>query len=158
MNPVVKIFGEGRMDALDQLEALMPRIWEERDATRMTMERLRTLFADSPNGLISADMDGIITAVNHSAEKLFGWAEPELVGRPIAMLMPERYREPHRRGIQHLRDTGEGPILGKEIGVQALHRDGHEFPIVMVISAYQTGVGRWVAAAIRPASDATPTA
>jgi C4-dicarboxylate-specific signal transduction histidine kinase len=50
-------------------------------------------------------------------------------------IIPAQYREAHRNGLRHFATTGEAPILNKRIEFRALHRDGHEFPVEMKISA-----------------------
>jgi PAS domain S-box-containing protein len=79
--------------------------------------------------------EGVITAWNRAAESTFGWASEKVIGRPLAeVIVPERYREAHWRGLEKFRKTGKGPIMNKRIELMALHRDGREVPIEMTIS------------------------
>jgi PAS domain-containing protein len=52
-----------------------------------------------------------------------------------SLILPQQYREAHRRGIEHFLKTGEGPVLNRRLELSALRRDGQEFPIELTISA-----------------------
>jgi PAS domain S-box-containing protein len=57
------------------------------------------------------------------------------MGKPLAdVLIPERYREAHWRGLEKFRKTGKGPIMNKRIELMALHRDRREVPIEMTVT------------------------
>jgi len=80
-------------------------------------------------------MDGVITGWNTRAAATFGWPAAEAIGRSIAAtIIPERYRERHRAGLEHFRASGEGSILGRRIEITALHRDGHEFAVELTVT------------------------
>jgi PAS domain S-box-containing protein len=103
-------------------------------------ERIRLIIETSLEAVITMDASGEITGWNPQAERVFGWARSEALGRSLAeTIVPERDREAHRRGIQHFLATGTGPILNKRIEVTALHRSGREFPVELTISAAHVG-------------------
>jgi len=109
-------------------------------AVRDNEERIRLIIETSLEAVITMDADGSITGWNPQAERVFGWALPEVLGRSLGdTIVPERNREAHRRGIQHFLATGVGPVLNQRIEVMALHRDGREFPVELTISAAQLG-------------------
>jgi PAS domain S-box-containing protein len=73
------------------------------------------------------DIEGRIVDWNAEAERVFGWSRDEAVGRPLAeTIIPERYRAAHARGLDHYRVTGEGPLLGRRIEIEAVRRDQPE--------------------------------
>jgi PAS domain S-box-containing protein len=83
----------------------------------------------APEAIIVADMQGRIARVNARATQLFGYTREELTGRPVEMLLPERYRSEH---VQHREQYTENPSqrmmgLGRELF--ALHKDGCEVPV-----------------------------
>lgn len=81
------------------------------------------------------DFDGYITGWNHQAEKIFGWRAEEILEQTIEQtIIPERYREAHRNGMQRYLGTGESTVLNSLVEIYALHRDGHEFPIELSVS------------------------
>jgi diguanylate cyclase (GGDEF)-like protein/PAS domain S-box-containing protein len=82
---------------------------------------------------------GFITDWNPQAEATFGWSREEAVGRVLSdTIIPPRYREAHLRGLERFLETGEGPVLEQRFEIEALHRDGYEFPIELAISAHLT--------------------
>ncbi|MFO1011600.1 MAG: PAS domain S-box protein [Planctomycetota bacterium] len=91
--------------------------------------RFRVAVESSPNGMIMVDSQGAIILVNREIERLFGWSQEELLGRPVELLVPERFRGKHvgqRDGFfarPYRRAMGEGREL------HGLHRDGTELPI-----------------------------
>jgi PAS domain S-box-containing protein len=109
-------------------------------AVRDNEERIRLIIETSLEAVITMDADGSITGWNPQAERVFGWAPQEVLGRSLGdTIVPERNREEHRRGIQHFLATGVGPVLNQRIEVMALHRNGREFPVELTISAAQLG-------------------
>jgi len=110
------------------------------DALRQNEERIRVIIETSLEAVITMDASGAITGWNPQAERVFGWARSDALGRSLAeTIVPERNRAAHRRGLQHFLATGTGPILNTRIEVTALHRDGREFPVELTISAAQLG-------------------
>ncbi|HVE60469.1 MAG TPA: PAS domain S-box protein, partial [Chitinophagaceae bacterium] len=72
---------------------------------------------------------------NLAAERIFGYSREEAIGEKMAnLIIPERYREHHLRGINHFLKTQEGPVLKKQIEIPALKKDGSEFPSELYIS------------------------
>jgi len=95
------------------------------------------------NAFVSMDTDGLVTEWNRSAEQIFGYSKQEALGRPVAeLVMPERYREAHRQGLQRFLETGEGPVLGRRLELQGLRADGSEFPIELTIQSLEHA-GAW---------------
>jgi diguanylate cyclase (GGDEF)-like protein/PAS domain S-box-containing protein len=106
------------------------------------LRRLRSIFDSALDAVVTMDAEGKITDWNPMAENIFGWPRSEVVGRLMSdTIIPERYREAHRRGLQHFLKTGEGPVLNKRLELEGLHRDGHEFPIEISIAATRSGSG-----------------
>ena len=96
------------------------------------------------NAAVSMDEQGLVTYWNPSAERTFGVAREQAVGRPVAeLVVPERFRAAHGGGLQRFLASGVGPVLDQRIEIAALRADGSEFPIEMTISAVKDG-GRWV--------------
>ena len=81
------------------------------------------------------DFDGYITGWNHQAEKIFGWSAEEILEQTIEKtIIPERYREAHRHGMQRYLECGESSVMNSLVEIYAVHRDGHEFPVELSIS------------------------
>ncbi|MGI9081488.1 MAG: sensor domain-containing protein [Thermoleophilaceae bacterium] len=111
-------------------------------ALEASERRTRQIVETAHDAFIAIDDRGLITNCNPQAEATFGWAREEMLGAELAeLIIPEGYREAHRRGIAHFLASGEGPVLGKRLELTALHRDGQEFPVELTISALQTQEG-----------------
>jgi PAS domain S-box-containing protein len=99
-------------------------------------EDLRSVLDTAHEAFVSMDAGGCITYWNPEAERTFGWSREEAIGRPLAdTIVPRQHREAHLRGLKRFLSTGEGPVLNKRFEITALHRDGHEFPIELTVSA-----------------------
>ena len=99
-------------------------------------EALKTAILNSAiDGVITIDHEGKVIEFNPAAEKTFGRARAEVLGREIdELIIPTHLRERHRQGLARCLATGEGPILDKRIEMPALRADGSFFPIELAIS------------------------
>src|ERR1700748_3240467 len=99
------------------------------------MEHFDSIFLSAPDAIIVIDEKGDIVRWNPKAESLFGWTTEEAVSRSLSeMIIPVRYREAHRTGMSHFLSTGKGPVLGKTVEIQGLHKNGAEIAIALSIS------------------------
>jgi PAS domain S-box-containing protein len=110
------------------------------ETLKQSEEQSRLIIETARDAFIGMDAEGLITAWNRHAEVLFGWSRLEAVGRRLAdTIIPERYREAHVKGLKRFIETGEAPVLNKQIEISALRRDGREFPVELTIWPVQTG-------------------
>lgn len=101
---------------------------------------LRAILNASLDAVVQMDAAGRIVFWNPRAEEIFGWPADEACGRLVAdLIVPDAMREPHRRGLARLLETGEGPILGRRIEVDAIDRTGREFPVELTVTAIGRG-------------------
>ena len=113
-----------------------------KDALQEAEERARRVVEDAHEAFVAIDESGRITDWNPQAEVTFGWSRAEAVGRPLAeTIIPERYWAAHIKGLHRFLTSGEARVLGRRVELSALHRDGHEFPIEISISAVKTEDG-----------------
>jgi PAS domain S-box-containing protein len=115
--------------------------------------KFRGLLESAPDGIVVVDQDGRIAIVNGAVERMFGYSRDDLVGQPVELLVPERYRGHHseyRNGyFQHpvTRPMGAGRLLtGRK-------SDGGEFPVEISLSPLETSEGRLVTSIIRDVTD-----
>jgi PAS domain S-box-containing protein len=107
-------------------------------------ERRRLILDSALDAILSMDSQGRILDWNKRAESLFGWRASEVVGKPLVeVVIPERFRGAHARGMRHFLETGEGPILNHRIEVEGLRRDGTEFPVELTVTPGRIG-GEWI--------------
>jgi diguanylate cyclase (GGDEF)-like protein/PAS domain S-box-containing protein len=161
-NAAVAVMRSGARDYVfkENLSRLRPvverevRAAVERKAARAaqgeSLRRLGSIFDSALDGVVTMGADGVITDWNPMAETIFGWPRSEAVGRPVSeTIIPLRYRGAHKVGLRHFLATGEGPVLNKRLELAALHRDGHEFPIELSISATSSGGSHLFSAFVR---------
>ncbi len=118
-------------------------------------ERLFHGFLEaSPDAVAIVDGGGMIVQVNSQTENLFGYRREELVGRPLEVLMPERFREMHfaLQG-KYIADDPRPRSMGRGLELFGLTKDGREFPIDVSISPLQLEPGVLIASAIRDMTD-----
>src|SRR5712692_1972855 len=93
------------------------------------------ILASSLDALVTIDHHGNIVEFNPAAEATFGFTRGHALGKPLAeLIIPPRYREAHRRGFARYLATGDGPVLGKRIEIEATRADGTEFPVELTIT------------------------
>ena len=86
------------------------------------------------DGIIVIGEDGIVQACNPACARLFGYPPAEVIGRNVAMLMPEPHRRAHDSYLHHYRETGERRIIGIGREVEGRRRDGATFPMELSVA------------------------
>lgn len=111
-------------------------------------EKFRIMSASAQDGIVMADSDGNISFWNKAAEKIFGYAELEAMGKSLHRLIaPARFHETFIKGFAHFQQSGEGAVVGKTLELTARHKNGNEFPIELSLSAVKIS-GLWQAIGI----------
>jgi protein-histidine pros-kinase len=116
-------------------------------------DQLRAILEVAPDAIVVINFTGTINAVNAQAEAVFGYSREELVGQPLEMLMPERYRDGHI--AQRLAFAAKPVIrpMGSGLALFGLRRDGTEFPVDIQLSTLPTKDGILPVAAIRDVTE-----
>lgn len=118
-------------------------------ALRRSEERLRALFQFSPDAIVVTDREGKITELNAQVEKFFGYARSELLGQPIEMLIPERFRTVHPKYRADYAAQLRVRTMGVGLELFGCRKDGSEFPVDIMLGPVEAAEGPMVLSVIR---------
>ncbi len=107
----------------------------------------------APDAVVIIDRDGVIVQINGQTETLFGYRRDELIGRPLEVLMPDRFHASH---LTHQRAYSADPRprpMGRGLDLFGLRKDGREFPIDVAISPLPSEAGGLMASTVRDMSE-----
>jgi two-component system, sensor histidine kinase and response regulator len=98
---------------------------------RKSEGRYRTVLDTAFDAIVTITPDGVVRWFNRGAERIFGYRAEEVIGQPVTVIMPERFREHCVAGLHRYLQTGEARVVGGTTELVGLRRDGSEFPIEM---------------------------
>ena len=102
-----------------------------------------------PDAVIAARRDGTIVFASRRTEEVFGYERSELLGQPVEILLPERFRELHREQRDGFFGDPRGRPLGTDLDLRGRRKDGTEFPADISLSPVRLGPEEFVIAAVR---------
>lgn len=144
-------FTDEALGLLSQLAAVVTARLDERRAMRKG--NILGAFSDASTlAIVTTDAKGAVTFWNGAAERMFGHPRTAVVGRPIEIIMPERFRRAHAGGLHRMSTGGASRLAGKAVEVVGLHADGTEFPIEISISGWDGPCGKEFGAQIQDIS------
>jgi PAS domain S-box-containing protein len=123
------------------------------EALMASETKYRSLTQSANDAIVTSDDRGRITGWNKGAQKIFGYTEDEALGNDLTLIMPARFHEPHRAGIERVNKGGDHRVIGKTIEIYGLRKDGAEFPIELSIAAWRTAEGAFYSGIIRDVTD-----
>ncbi len=104
----------------------------------MNSESVQAILTVARNGFVSLDAAGLVLEWNAQAAELFGYSRQEALGADLAeLIVPPRYREQHRAGLRRAAELP--PPVDRRLIVEALRRDGAEFPVEVSITSSADG-------------------
>ncbi|MBA3483977.1 MAG: PAS domain S-box protein, partial [Pirellulales bacterium] len=107
---------------------------------RESEARNAAILATALDCIVTIDHEDRIVEFNPAAEKTFGYSHDDVIGKRMAeLLVPPKHRDAHYRGMRHYLETGEGPVLGKRIELEAMRADGALFPVELAITPIRIG-------------------
>lgn len=114
---------------------------------------LRDLFESSPDAIAVIESGGRIARVNTRAEMLFGYSRQEMIGQPVEMLMPDRFRDRHVHHRSEYTATPRTRPMGAGLDLYGRRKDGSEFAVDIMLSPMQSAGGGAVIAVVRDATE-----
>ena len=123
------------------------------EALRVSEGRFRALYEFSPDAILVTGQDGEITEANSQVERFFGYSRAELLGKPVEILIPERFRKAHPGHRKEYSAHSRTRTMGAGLELYGRRDDGSEFPIDIMLSTVGTGSGRMVLSVIRDLSE-----
>lgn len=140
--------------AYDVFATDVTEIGRREDALDLRERQVQLLMDTALDPVVTCDESSAIIAWNDSAAELFGWSAEEAIGATLTeTIIPEDLRAAHLAGMKRFVATGEGPVLGARIEIEAVDRSGRRFPIELAINPLVLPDRRVFSAFIRDISD-----
>jgi two-component system sensor kinase FixL len=119
------------------------------DDLRAREAHLRSILDTVPDATVVIDETGMIRSFSAAAERLFGYAQDEVMGRNVGLLMPAPFSEQHDSYIARYLATGEKRIIGVDRVVTGLRKDGATFPMKLEVGEMRSGDHRFFTGFVR---------
>jgi PAS domain S-box-containing protein len=118
-----------------------------------TENEFRQVVESAPDAMVIVDDRGQMVMINAQTEKLFQYERQELLGQPVEVLMPERFRDQHRGYVFDYFANARARPMGLGMELYAQRKDGSEFPVEISLAPLETKQGLLASAAIRDVTD-----
>ena len=149
--------GDGPEVLLSRISTLLPRQRvEPPPAAEWALEgqdRYRIIMETMSDAVIAIDQHSRILFANPATKKIFGYADNELLGGELTMLMPHYLRQHYRESLERYITTGENDVAWQAVKPVGLHKDGHEIPVEISFGEYAKDGKRMFVGIIRDISE-----
>ncbi len=128
---------------------LRNEIAEREEAHRALQETFQGIILSAPDAVVAVGAEGCISLVNDQAKALFGYAEGELVGQPVELLIPTARRDAHVRERLKFAAAPQRRSMASCLDISARHKDGHMIPVEVGLSPLESPAGPVVVATLQ---------
>jgi PAS domain S-box-containing protein len=118
-------------------------------AMRESEKKSRSVMEPAIDAIISADHCGHIVSWNSAATKILGYTPEEAVGKRLELIIPERFHDVHRNGMQRVTAGGESRAIGITVELSARTKAGTEIPIELSLATWKVKEERYYTGIIR---------
>ena len=112
----------------------------------------RSAVQSAHDAIVTADGAGNVVGWKHGAEMIFGYTETEISGQALTVLMPERFRNRHLKGMSQALTGEDSLMIGGQSALAGLRKDGTEFALELSLARWDDGDQRFVTATLRDVS------
>lgn len=115
------------------------RYWALMRRSQEATSEIQAILDAAVDGIVKISDRGIVLSFSESAERILGYRAEEVIGKNVNMLMPNPHRDAHDSYLKNYLRTGERKIIGYNREVWALHKDGHQVPVLLAIGESRLG-------------------
>ena len=115
---------------MDQIKKLKSR-------TEFNEARFEAIAQTATDSIVISDEHSTIVFANRKTYETFGYPEGSLIGSDLGILMPEKYRQGHKAGVQRFITTGRAKLIGHTVEIEGLRKDGTVFPLELSLSTWK---------------------
>jgi two-component system, sensor histidine kinase PdtaS len=137
----------------EELRQLLQREQAARAEAEAAGAMFRGLLESAPDGIVIVDRTGCIILMNGQGEQMFGYRREELLGQPVELLLPDRFRAAHFGHRSKYQARSQTRPMGAGLDLYARRKDGTEFPVEISLSPLETRDGPVVTSIIRDIAD-----
>ncbi len=122
-------------------------------ALQESEERFRSIAESANDGIVSTDSSGKVVSWNKAAERIFGYAGEDILGKPFTTLIPARYHGTHALGLRRSVADGEPDLIGRTVELEGVRQDKTEVPVELSVSSWKLGDEPYFTATVRDISE-----
>ena len=136
---VVWLLASERRRALQLAQAMTLELRQSHDQVASEQKRIQVILETAPDAFVAVDAAGRITDWNAQASRLFGWSAAQVIGRDVAMLLPEDRRAAFRGSLEAFARGGQCALLGAPTELGVVDRDGRRIPAEVTVAVLPAG-------------------
>jgi PAS domain S-box-containing protein len=121
----------------------------QEEALRESEERFRAIVGTAADAIIVIDETGTVQSINPAGERMFGYAQDEIIGKSVSVLMPEPERSQHQKYIDTYCRTGVATVVDRYREARHMRKDGSIFSSGLGVAEWQAGGKRYFTGIIR---------